>query len=41
VTLEAIKQNPKLQNMALIRQGRLSVLPLTKEEFDVIVKMGS
>jgi predicted RNA-binding protein with PUA-like domain len=39
VTLEAIKQNPKLQNMALIRQSRLSVLPLTKEEFDEIVRM--
>lgn len=41
VTLDAIKGNTKLQNMALIRQGRLSVLPVTKEEFDEIVRMGS
>ena len=40
VPLEAIKQNPKLQNIALIRQGRLSVLPLTKEEFNEIVRLG-
>ena len=40
VTLEEIKANEKLKNMALIRQGRLSVLPLTKEEFDEIVRLG-
>jgi len=40
VTLDAIKLNEKLQNIALIRQSRLSVLPLTKEEFDEIVRLG-
>lgn len=40
VTLAAIKENQNLQSIALIRQGRLSVLPLTKEEFDEVVKMG-
>ncbi len=41
VTLEAIKSNQKLSNMLLLRQSRLSVMPLTKEEFEMIVRMGS
>lgn len=41
VPLAAIRYNPKLNNLPLIRQSQLSVMPLTKEEFDVIVKMGS
>lgn len=41
VTLEEIKSNPKLRNMKLIQRGnRLSVMPITKEEFDEIVRMG-
>jgi predicted RNA-binding protein with PUA-like domain len=40
VTLEEIKQEKRLQNIALVRQGRLSVMPLTKEEFTVIVNKG-
>ncbi len=41
VTLEEIKENPKLQNMKLVQRGnRLSVMPIAKEEFDEIVKMG-
>ena len=40
VTLEAIKANQKLNNMLLVRQSRLSVMPVTKEEFETIVKMG-
>ena len=41
VTLDAIKSNVKLQNMKLIARGnRLSVMPVTKEEFDEITKMG-
>jgi predicted RNA-binding protein with PUA-like domain len=39
VTLEQIKAQPKLKDMWLIRQGRLSVMPLTKVEFDTIVKL--
>ncbi len=40
VTLEEIKLNPKLINMKLIARGnRLSVMPVTKEEFDEIEKM--
>lgn len=41
VTLEEIKANPKLKNMKLIQRGnRLSVMPVTKEEFEEIVKRG-
>ncbi len=40
VTLEQIKANPKLRNMKLVQKGnRLSVMPVTKAEFDEIVKM--
>jgi predicted RNA-binding protein with PUA-like domain len=42
VKLDAIKSNAKLKNMKLIARGnRLSVMPVTKEEFAEIVKMGS
>jgi predicted RNA-binding protein with PUA-like domain len=41
VTLDEIKANSKLKNMRLIQRGnRLSVMPVTKAEFDEIVKMG-
>lgn len=40
VILDEIKENPKLKNMKLIQRGnRLSVMSLTKEEFDEIVRM--
>jgi predicted RNA-binding protein with PUA-like domain len=39
VTLAAIKANPKLANMQLVRLSRLSVTPVTKDEFDEIVTM--
>jgi predicted RNA-binding protein with PUA-like domain len=41
VTLEQIKKDERLQNIGLIRQMRLSVMPLKPEEFDVIVGLGS
>lgn len=41
VTLSEIKAEKKLQNIYLVRQGRLSVMPLGKEEFELIIKMGS
>ncbi len=40
VTLEQIKATPKLKGMALLKQSRLSVSPVTKEEFELIVRMG-
>ncbi|MDC0498921.1 EVE domain-containing protein [Alphaproteobacteria bacterium] len=39
VSLEQVKSTPKLSNMALIKQSRLSVMPLTKNEWDIIIKM--
>ena len=41
VTLEQIKADERLANIALIRQSRLSVMPLTNTEFDRILEMGS
>ena len=40
VTLGEMKQDERLQNIGLIRQAQLSVVPLTKEEFEVIVTKG-
>lgn len=39
VTLERIKKEKRLENIALIRQSRLSVMPLKREEFDLILEM--
>tara|TARA_Y100001970_G_scaffold289673_1_gene420804 strand:+ start:857 stop:1267 length:411 start_codon:yes stop_codon:yes gene_type:complete len=39
VTLEVIKDNKKLKNIALIKQSRLSVMPLKKSEWDEIMKI--
>ena len=39
VTLDEIKANPKLKNMKLIQRGqRLSIQPVTKDEWDEILK---
>ncbi|MEY2884645.1 MAG: hypothetical protein RL490_2369 [Pseudomonadota bacterium] len=40
VTLAAMKAEPRLAGMAMFRQFRLSVAPLTEAEWDVIVAMG-
>jgi predicted RNA-binding protein with PUA-like domain len=39
VTLAQMKAEKKLSGMALIRIGRLSVSPVTKQEYDIIIKM--
>ena len=39
VTLAAIKAEKKLANMALVRLGRLSVQPVTPEEWALVLKM--
>jgi predicted RNA-binding protein with PUA-like domain len=40
VTLEEIKKNPKLSKLKLVQKGnRLSVMPITKEEFEEIINM--
>ena len=41
VSLEEIKKTPKLSNIALIKQSRLSVMPLNKNEWDLILKMSN
>jgi predicted RNA-binding protein with PUA-like domain len=41
VSLHAIKANPALSEMALVRISRLSVTPVAKEEWDTIVEMSS
>ncbi|WP_443943937.1 EVE domain-containing protein [Pedobacter sp. AW1-32] len=41
VSLEQIKAEESLQDISLVRQGRLSVMPLKAEEFDKILEMGS
>lgn len=40
VTLARIKEEPSLADIALIRQSRLSVMPLSKEDFTHIVNLG-
>lgn len=40
VTLTEIKAQEKLKNLMLVRQGRLSVMPVTVEEFELILQMG-
>jgi len=41
VSLEQIKAEESLKDISLVRQGRLSVMPLKAEEFDKILEMGS
>ena len=40
VTLVQIKEAPALKDIALLRQSRLSVMPLKRAEFDRLVKLG-
>jgi predicted RNA-binding protein with PUA-like domain len=40
VSLAQVKADPALAAIALVRQSRLSVMPLKREEFDRIVKLG-
>lgn len=41
VPLAAIRYDKRLAQLPLIRQSQLSVMPLAKDEFDVIVGMGT
>jgi predicted RNA-binding protein with PUA-like domain len=40
VTLNAIKAEPKLKEMALVKFSRLSVQPVTAEEWKIVCRMG-
>jgi len=39
VSLDQIKTEKSLENIALLKQSRLSVVPLTKAEFETIIKI--
>lgn len=41
VSLDEIKRNPKLKEMALLRLSRLSVQPVTDTEFGEILRMAN
>ena len=41
VSLEQIKLNNKLKNIALVKQSRLSVMPIKEVEWNEIIKMSS
>ena len=41
VSLDQIKENNKLKDIALVKQSRLSVMPLKKTELDIIIKMSN
>lgn len=41
VTLARMKAHPKLQEISLVRQGRLSVCPISKEDWDEIMELAS
>ena len=41
VSLDQIKENNRLQDIALVKQSRLSVMPLKKTEWDIIIKMSN
>ncbi len=40
IPLSEVKQTPELENMALLKLSRLSVQPVTADEFEVICKLG-
>lgn len=39
VTLAVMKEDPRLEALALVRQGRLSVSPVSDEEYTVIMEL--
>jgi predicted RNA-binding protein with PUA-like domain len=40
VTLDEIKRDPRLSDMVLVKNSRLSVQPVTSEEWSAILEMG-
>ena len=41
IPLQSIKAEDRLSDLPMLKQSRLSVLPVGKEEFDLLLKMGS
>jgi predicted RNA-binding protein with PUA-like domain len=39
VTLDTVKKDKRLSNMALVRLGRLSVQPVTEEEWKIVMEL--
>lgn len=39
VTLSQLKAEPALSNLGLLRQSQLSVIKISKEEFDIILSL--
>ena len=40
VTLDQVKKEPKLKDMALVKYSRLSVQPVSDEEWRIVRRMG-
>ena len=40
ITLEQIKKEKKLSHLALVKQSRLSVMPIDKKSWDLMCKLG-
>ena len=40
VTLEDVKHHPKVRDIPLVKQSRLSVTPLARKEFETLLEMG-
>ena len=40
ITLADVKGEPRLENLALVRQSRLSVMPISDDEWQLICAMG-
>jgi predicted RNA-binding protein with PUA-like domain len=40
VSLDALRQAPGLEKMLVINKSRLSVQPVTDEEFEIVVRLG-
>ena len=41
ISLEIIKKNPHLKELSLIKQSRLSVMPVDTKSWKIILKMGN
>lgn len=41
VSLQTMKSDPRLAQIGLIRQPRLSVIALTKDEFDTVISLSN
>ncbi len=41
VSLKVIKEDKRLKDIALVRIGRLSVMPLTKSEYETLLQLSS